>query len=315
MPATHGDVGARALADLRRRGRSPRRATPSEISRKREVVAGAVADGVAGADGRWGRGVLQERHQRDGDEADQRDDAPWTGRGVSRPRRPTAAADDQRDDAAEGEADGRLPVSRPQVRWLWRETTVPSSSWWWPRPSPRAVVRRARRRRGLLEGDGGLDVGLADGVGDEEGGEAGEEADEQPPDEKGACGHEGSVRQGGAAQGTAGSAGPGVHREEVAAERPGLSGRGSRAGGVRRGPTRGSRCRRERDRALVGADEEEHEQRRAGRRTAPRGRARRSGIEGISTGPGTGAAGDCDMVSSSGMRASLFDGVDADLRV
>ena len=49
----------------------------------------------------------------------------------------------------------------------------------WPR-WPRRRGRGLGGGAGLLEGDGGLDVGLADLVGDEEGGEAGEEAGEQP---------------------------------------------------------------------------------------------------------------------------------------
>ena len=75
---------------------------------------------------------------------------------------------------------------------------------------------------GLLECDRVLDVRLAEGEGDDERQEPGDEAGREAADQEGTGGEDRLVLRSGAHE---------------------LSGRGSRAGGVRRAPTRERRCR------------------------------------------------------------------------
>ena len=112
-------------------------------------------------------------------------------------RQPAQPADgaggDQGDEAAEGDADGEGAGEQAPGALVGAGDPVPpsSSAVRWPSVACLASGSVRGGGAGLLERDGGLDVGLTDLVGDEEGGEAGEEADEQPPDQEGACGHQG----------------------------------------------------------------------------------------------------------------------------
>ena len=104
-----------------------------------------------------------------------------------------------------------VAVNKPSVDWSERGTSVPWASSLAAGSSALIMIRSGR----LLDRDGGIDGGLTDDVRHAEGNEPREQACEQTSNQEVACGNH-----------------------------AGLSGRGSRAGGARRGPTHGLQCRR-----------------------------------------------------------------------
>ena len=148
------------------------------------------ADRVRVADGRRGGRVLEEGHEPEGDEADQRDEGgrlaraeasdPSGGEGRDEPDH--AAQGDRDGEGAGGEAPGGLVVTRD----LGAGVLVRVAIGGWV-----LGVLGCVGGGGLFDGDGGVDLGLTDGVGDGEGEESGDQAREKSANQEVAWGHEG----------------------------------------------------------------------------------------------------------------------------
>ena len=156
----------------------------------REELERAGRDRVLVADGRRRAGVLEEGYESEGDEADQCDEGGRLARaessepagGEGRDESDDSAQRDRDREGAGGESPGGLVLARHLRAGILVRVAI--GGWI-------LGVLGGVGSGGLLDRDGGVDLGLTDRVGDGEGEESGDQAREESANQEVAWGHEG----------------------------------------------------------------------------------------------------------------------------